>query len=250
MKSSKLIGYLVVLFSIGAIGFAALAVLVEYRIGQPLRPLAAAQAPQSTASQDSLALLTTGTQFALETARSNFEQGRRSEAVTALDAAMRTAEVGEYVAQGDRQSRFTRTLDAIKRTRRALQNGNPSEAQRMLEEAATMLSPANAPAASTSAPMPAQDTWGAYNGATLINAAGVRLGEVDRIQPSGNGAATAVVRLGNQDVLGFPDLGGTQLTVPGDGLLFGNHQTLGSTFVVLPTFETTTEQIQAWAGSA
>jgi hypothetical protein len=96
----KLLLSLLGLTALGAIVFAGFAALVEYRQGRPLHPSAEAQAPQGATEQRPLEVLTVGARVSTTTAQQALERGARSEAVHALDAAMRAAEVGTHAAHG------------------------------------------------------------------------------------------------------------------------------------------------------
>lgn len=74
---------------------------------------------------------------------------------------------------------------------------------------------------------------------------GLRIGEVKRLQTSGNGAPEAVLVVGGaQDVVGLFDMGGTTLNIPAKHLLFGKPQTIGVVVVLLPTFASSVPRIE------
>jgi hypothetical protein len=90
----KLVQNVLGLTLLGAVAFAGFAALIVYREGRPIHPPPEVQQPQEKDAQRSLHTLMTGLHLSAATARLSFQHGKCSEAVHALDAAMRVAEVG------------------------------------------------------------------------------------------------------------------------------------------------------------
>jgi hypothetical protein len=129
-----------------------------------------------------------------------------------------------------------------------VQNGAPMVAQRHLDVAVATLDTTVEAAPTEHPSLPEQRVWSDYQDAALLNAMGVRLGKVTRLQASTNGSAAAVLTLGGaQDVLGLFDIGGIERIVPADTLLFGKRQTIGAVRVVLPTIAASASQIEHMA---
>jgi hypothetical protein len=233
------------LTALGAIVFAGFAGLVEYRQGRPLHPPAQAQASEGQTEAHPLEVLTVGARVSTTTAQHALERGARSEAVHALDAAMRAAAVGKHAAHGKPKDAFAQALKTIKQARHVLQNGKPTAAQRHLKDAVATLDAIATAVPTDQTPLPDQATWSDYQDAVLLNALGLRIGELDHLQTSESGPAEAVLVLGGgQDVLGLFDVGGTERIVPADRLLFGKRQTIGAIHVVLPTLASSVQQIE------
>ena len=181
-----------------------------------------------------------GARAAGDTAIAELRRGSRSKAVHALDAAMRALEVGQHAARGNPQ--FQLALTSIKSARHSLQNGNPAMAAKILHKALAALDPARASGPETP---PAFVNWSDYDGATLINAQGVRIGKLATVKKSAEGSLESVIVIGgNQNVFGLFDFGGERLIVPADRLVFGKAQVIGPVMVSLPTYETTAASIE------
>jgi hypothetical protein len=134
---------------------------------------------------------------------------------------------------------------SIKQARRAVQNGKPTAAQRHLKAAVATLDAAAQAAPTDQTTLLEQATWSDYQDAVLLNALGIRIGEVVRLQPSAGGPAEAVLVLGGgQNVLGLFDIGGTERTVPAHNLRFGKRQTIGAVHVALATLASSARQIE------
>ena len=83
---------------------------------------------------------------------------------------------------------FEQALKKIKATRAAIQAGEPGEARRDIQQAASALQSTEETAGGGHLPETHpldRQRWARYEGATLINAHGIRIGEVRRIQPFG-----------------------------------------------------------------
>jgi len=241
----KLMLSLVGLMALGVAAFVGLAALITYREGRPLHPPAEVQAPQDATARRPLEALTVGARMSTATARLSLERGARSEAVYALDAAVRAAEVGKHVAHGKLQDTFEQALHKMRQARHALQNGTPTSAQHHLAAAVATLDAAATAAPTEEATLPEQQTWSAYQDARLINALGMRIGKIDRLRRSEKGPLEAVLVLGgSQNMFGFLDLGGKEINVPAHTLLYGQPQTIGAVLVVVPTFASSAQQIE------
>ncbi len=152
---------------------------------------------------------------------------------------MRAADTGKHAAGQKGKKHFEDALKEIKNARCFLQNGKPAEAPGALSKAIDAL----AAVTETTGDRNGSVRIGAeYEGAQVINAQGIRIGELERITGSGK-QTSAVLRLGGQDIFGFWDWTGTQVIVPVDQLLIGKRRTIGAAFVALPSFETGPESI-------
>jgi hypothetical protein len=94
----KLLLSLLGLTMLGALALAGFAALVAYRQGWPMHPPAEVQVPQDATARRPLEILAAGTRVSMATAQHALERGARSEAMHALDAAMRAAAVGKEAA--------------------------------------------------------------------------------------------------------------------------------------------------------
>ena len=229
MKTGKIAIALIGMFVLGGLGFWALAALVEFRIGRPVVVQVAA------AAGTPLDILRQGAQESIDTASTALQRGDKSKAAAALDAAKRATEVGRD-AKGET---FKGVFDLVKQARYALQDGDSARAQELLKDASDTLSKSN-PSSGTTAILTTQNFGDAYRGATVLNAQGVRIGEVDQIEES---RAMLVVG-GKRDLLGFIDLsGGRHIEVSLNDLILGKPKNLGSTMVVLPTLSVLPERV-------
>lgn len=247
MKKGKFISSLASMIVLGLIGFALLGWLVEYREGRAVESGDVVEAPAAQVTQPALVL---GTRTAADQARRHLEQGKRTKAVHAMDAALRAAEIGKHVAQGAARMQFEQAVKALKDARHVLQMGRPEEAEKRLVSAADALAHAGLQAPAAAVAMggqpPPKATWSAYRRAGLINAQGVRVGEVEEIRErADSGAELVLVVGGGQDVLGFIDFGGTRLTVPASAVLFGKPKTIGMTMVALSTLQSSASAVLA-----
>ncbi len=230
MKTGKITIALIGMFVLGALGFWALAALVQFRIGRPV----ATQQVAATAGNP-LDILRQGARESIEMARIALQRGDKSKAAAALDAAKRATEVGRDV----KSDTFKGVFDFVKQARYALQDGDCSKAQEFLKDASDVLSKSN-PSSGTTAILTTQNFGDAYRGATVLNAQGVRIGEVEQGEES---RATLVVG-GKRDLLGFIDLsGGRHIEVSLKDLILGKPKNLGSTMVVLPTLAVSPERV-------
>lgn len=217
--------------------------LVNYRMGEPLAEPEAMQADAATL--DPRSLLKTGAATSASVASRFLVNDDRADATHAMDAAIRVAEVGAHVLEGDAGRQFQQALQRIKQGRRALQMGRSAAAPELFREAASLLAAIEKQKGSLKAPT---RNWNAYEGAVVMNALGIRIGEVDAVGTSANGERSVAVVLGGaQDFLGFLDFGGVDVRVVADQVIFGKTKTIGSTYVVLPTLESSIDRLQLLA---
>jgi hypothetical protein len=149
-------------------------------------------------------------------------EGQRKQAMLAIDEGRRVAKVGMYAQSGN--GSFAKAEKALEEVRHSIQNGQPEEALQRLKTASQVLD--EAPISPTFAVSKSTQN---YAGATLINARGEILGELE----STTGEVLRA-RIGNwQNTLGFIDFGGTSVAIPRKKLVFGKKQTFGYVFVVL-----------------
>lgn len=206
--------------------------LFELRESRPL-PTSARAAPglppgTGGAPRAPLETLAVGLRDSLDVAQRELAAGHGSPAVQALDAARLAAEAGQHASE---DSAFASALHDIQHARKAIQDGRPGEARRTLEDALAALD-AEPSSRLGAARAPAQ--LGKYDGGTLINARGSRIGEVVAV----HGQQLELVLGGARDVAGILDLSsGRRVTVPASALLFGPARYLGLTLVVVPTLE-------------
>lgn len=249
MKTSKMSGYIVTMLAIGAVFFSALGWLVNWRTGSPL-PTSGSRPLAGTILQRPESVLMQGVRQSVSSALTELEHGHRTKAVMAIDAAKRAADVGRHGTSGDLASGFDHIHREMEHVRASLQDGERTSARRLLAAttAALSLEPTGRPGATglSTAPAPESDL-NAYAGAHVINAQGVRIGEVVQIR-----SGQALLEIGgNDDVLGFIDLGGgKQISVPVEKLVFGKRKALGSTMVALPTFSVSGDQVELEFGKS
>jgi uncharacterized protein YqeY len=87
-----------------------------------------------TRSDAPLVTLAQGVATSMDIARRSLEHGRRADAVAALDAAMRASDVGQYAERVSDDELFAVAHRAVRRARRAMQNGSPEAARDGLSE--------------------------------------------------------------------------------------------------------------------
>jgi hypothetical protein len=227
----KLIGSLVLMLALGAALFVVMVALMQTRIG---RPVTSAQNEVRIAAARPVETLTTGLKESLVAAKTGLENRRQSESVRALDAAMRASEVADYALKSTRNGpAFEAVHRTIMQARVAIQNDSRSAAARLVESALTALPDGNTDAA------PTPQDLSQYTGARVINAEGVRVGEVKGIE---NGTVVLTIG-GHYDLFGFIDLGGQELRVDANQLLFGKKKSFGNTFVAIPTTATSPNEL-------
>lgn len=210
--------------------FAAMQALMETRIGRPLGSV-----PQGDAAGIAAAdIVTTGIRASLSFANKGLQMHRRADTARALDAAMRASEVAQDALSGTSAgTAFDRVHRAVMQGRLALQNDQKSEVARHIEAAI------EAVPQQLAMDVPPPPNLQEYLGATVINAEGIRVGEVARVQDT-----ELVISVGgHRNVFGFIDIGGEQLTIGPGRLLFGRKKRFGDTFVSLPTLVASPRQL-------
>lgn len=200
--------------------------LTEAREGRPVRaPSEGIAAGFHEHSHRPLAAMRTALRETLEIAASPATP--RAEITRALDAAMRASEVGAKAAPDTTMGAAHRE---IMHARRALQIGDVDGMRARIEGALAEVEDID-PGARLEIAAPLQD----YDGASVLNAQGVHIGEVASIR-----ADRVRVRLGGAtDVWGFWDIDPDAIvSLPVDTLVFGPARTIGGSYVVLPTRDT------------
>lgn len=244
MSWGKLGAYLLLLLTIGIVAFAAMGAIIEYRHGMPAPPERTAGQGLSPAGA-----LVAGTRVSLLRTVDALRTGKRSEAVHALDAAMRAAKVGEYAAHGEAGSAFKMASRDIDKARRRLQNGSRSGAVKALGGIGQALGDSIVQTARTEHELPLPEIRHRYRHAQVLNAQGERLGEFLRFEGGPDGPTAHLIIGGARDVFGFLDFGGTRVMLPADRLVYGKVKTLGAIHVVVPVFGTGAEAVQRFARS-
>ena len=148
---------------------------------------------------------------------------RSDAAAPLLDGSWRVAQVIDFVGARREDHELVRRVEAA---RRALQNGDPTEASRRAQLAARMadtISPASLRLLATSA---------TYRGALVLDANGNRIGsvvDIDDVRVTIDTPAPTIV-------LGFsaPRRGTSSRDVPRDSVLLGQPRTAGQTMVLAP----------------
>jgi hypothetical protein len=204
---------LLLLAAMIVLGFGALGIFGwVVAVGQHESPVP----PLRVSSSDPLEQARGGLLLTSRTAGAALARGDVAQAGRALDAAKRASGV-----VGDGPVR-----DLIEQTREAIDDGNPRAAARRLDLAIRRLQRPGGPGwASPGAPAHAD---GAYDGATVIDARGVRLGEVVGIR--GSEVELSVGQ--GRNTFGFIDFDGHQEFVPADHVIFGKRKSLGETMVM------------------
>jgi hypothetical protein len=247
--------WLTLLISLGAAAFALLGAVVAQRVahaaswaGSRTRewpgevPASRTSNRGATDLAEPLAELAHGVAQSATTAVQALSNGRITAGAVSMDAAMRAAEVGRDGGPAASRSAFERALHLVRDARTALQNGDVARAAATMGRVSNMLAsiPANAAAL-----LP--ETTRGYDGAQLLNAAGMMIGTVDHVSgasPGGIASATLVVG-GYHQVLGFLDFGGSRLTMPTDRLVFGKVHAIGPTRVVFATMAQTPAEVRS-----
>ncbi|RJR53110.1 MAG: DUF4396 domain-containing protein [Desulfobacteraceae bacterium] len=211
------------------LGFGALIVpawLAESRDGRTLAQVESYAGAVGSNPASGLKALEQGIRIDLSSALMDLDEGRRSEAMHAIDAAMRAADVGKGAAPG---SVFKDRLDGIKAARHEIHMGNLDAAKKRLSAIA------RAPAAARIGEKPGSPEPNRFQGATVINANGIKIGKVEGV----SGDRVELDLGGAKDVWGFWDMESKQTIRVGAGdLVFGQARTIGPSMVALPTRET------------
>jgi hypothetical protein len=223
----------IIIHVIGMLVFGALALLVpawlyDARVSRPA-PAALEPAPVTTGTSGRTAAVTGGRDAlfsaALDGMRGNLDvfadaiqDGRRSDAAHALDAAYHLATVIRSATDGAATSLYERVIAA----RRALQNGDPSRAAAEATSAASLAARVRGGSAQPPADL------SAYEGAVLLGPDGSVLGRVASVS-----ADALTVEVGGSQWLGFiPNHGTASVQVPASAALFGPHSAVRGRMVV------------------
>jgi hypothetical protein len=240
-------GWLALLFVIAIVSFVVLGGVIARREAHATAwaRLTTTESVALTAQLHPVRLLARGVAASATRAARALSEGNATAAAVASDAVMRAAEVGRDGAPAASRAAFENALRLVRQARAQRQNGDPSGAATTLGRVPPVMSDVSA--ATVAAPSDA----GSYDGARLINAAGVMIGVVDHVSNAASGPpATAVVVIGGyHHVLGFLDFGGTRLTVPVERLVFGKARTLGATHIVLATMAETASAVRQELGT-
>lgn len=222
--------YIVILFTFGLGSLVAMAVIAGLPSARPI-----SLNPGSDADVNSIERLAVGVRTSLQESRSALEDGSRSVASLALDAAMRAADVGAHAATGELAVGLQSALDEAEMAARDLQNGREPRAISHLDTALESVGTLDAESESLETD---PTVTGDYRGATLINAAGVEVGELQTLAVRDRYMEATVTVGGLPDMLGFVDVDGRTVTVNAEAFVFGESRSLGPTMVVVPSFET------------
>lgn len=218
MNTGKKAGYLLVLLVIGAVSFALFGAIYEARVGKPLKA-----EMQASSTADRAALMRSGASHSLREAAGRLGEGRRREAMHAMDAALRVVEVGAAAFGGV----WHDVAKEVKRAKQAMANGKPMRAADAMRAATARLDEAGQGKAGRAEP------GREYEGAIVINAAGARIGELTALDP---GTGRGRMALGGvRDLYGFLDLGGRAMELPSKELVYGPAQWPKPTMVLAPT---------------
>ncbi len=241
--SRRTVGYLAAMLVLGVVAFAGLGALVEWRYSQ--RPLPPPGLAKVVPGESPAVVAARGLAASAGAASEGLAAGKRSRAMTALDAALRVAGVGRDAVSGVLGWAFSAAHYHLEQARAAVANGDAAAARGHLDDAVAAMLAATSP---TVAPGPASATpsppWpgdrAGYRGAILLNAVGARIGEVVEVGGDRTGAFRAVLSIGGvQNLYGVIDIGGTRTTVAADRLVYGGRGVVGARYVVAPTFAET-----------
>lgn len=209
------------MLAFGVAAMAAFAILVAVRQGTPLRRAEAGGASP-------VARARAGVEASVRDALDSLAVRRQTEAARALDAAMRAAAVVEHALPEAHDAAFAEVQARVEQARRRLQNGERARAVAAVRQALDSVRE-EADADAVAEPPAA---FGPYVGATVLDANGVRIGEV---VAADDGAATLTLAIrGWRDLFCFLDLGGERVQVAAAELLYGERRAVGSTLVMWP----------------
>ncbi|MCW8193479.1 DUF4396 domain-containing protein [Proteobacteria bacterium 005FR1] len=202
---------------LGAVALVIPAWLVEVRDGTPVRAdMAEAASPVQPGGPDNLA---TGLEETLSLAVDYMNEGENSHAAHAIDAAHRAASVAHEASSAPV---YGEALHQIESARRELHMGRPERARESLKIAADQDFGTVA-----SAGAPAMQRFGS---ATLINAHGVKIGEITAVRDD----EVEVALGGLRNVWGFVDLSAERvLVLPAESLAAGPPETIGASLVTI-----------------
>ena len=235
-SKGKMAGYLGAMTVLGIVVLIGLAWLVEWREGQPMHVPQEVEVPAQRELESPLATLVVGARVSTETARVELANGRRSRAVHALDAAARAVDVAHHSASEPSKKTIKEVARRLQEARERIQNGDPEQGRELLGQAAERLRTTREALGRSAGTLPVGQLQ-QNHGALLLNAHGVRIGEVEAVAREGDQATATIVLGGWRDWLGLFDAEGLRRRVPADRLLYGRPQSLGMTKVALPTFK-------------
>jgi hypothetical protein len=125
----------------------------------------------------------------------------------------------------------------IKNARVALQDGRSLDAAQLASTALAIIASGDASTAEVPVKLITPDR---YKGAKVLNARGIRVGEIRRIEN-----AEVIMSIGGAaGLFGFLHFGGQEVRAPLDRVLVGEPKTIGSTFVALPVLATAPDDIR------
>jgi hypothetical protein len=215
--------------TLGAAALLATGLLYEVRVAMPLPLRVIAAIPTAAVGTSGrpnptypAAVLAAGVRKDLEFFVSAASDGQRTDAVRALDAAYRLADVLDAAVR-EPDGPAADLFDLIRRIRRDVQNGAMRRAIEHAQDAAALAPEVGAEALRPPAP-PA-----AYVGAIVLTPTGQIAGTVR----SATADAVVIEGGGLRNLLGFVNLSaGSQRTVNSRWLVFGPARTFGKTMVV------------------
>jgi hypothetical protein len=226
--------HLVAMVVLGLVAFGAFGAAVEWRDGRLLDPPHDVDTAVSGAAPAEVLLR--GVTASAEITRDGLDGGHRSDAMRALDAAVRASRVGVAAGSGPLAWAFDHAWRQLEATRVSVETGHPGAARDHLDTVIQTMNDAARFAGTDATTLPANDDWDRYRGATVINAMGVRIGELDDVEVTADGPTATVTLGGNLDVFGFIDVGGDAVRIDATQLLYGQPRSVGIVHVVLPVF--------------
>jgi hypothetical protein len=236
----KTTGCVMAMFALGGVMLACVGLLMQLRMNE--RPIAGLSVTDSVGTVGSvpdtsgnprepadgnIAVLASGLSATLNAAIGALIDGRRAEANEALDAARRVSQVGEAAAGEDAADAFRRASGAIARARHAIQNGRSEAAVEPLRDALGSLKMSTLARSASSRP----DSR--FQGATVIDATGFVIGEIEGITQHDGQHIAVIRRRGWPDFMGVLDIGGQRTEVLTSDMVFGQPRRVGGTFAAL-----------------
>lgn len=193
----------------------------EKREGTPLLSAAPGLANASR-SQDLIFSPRQGLQESITESLQQLQMNHRSNSAHALDAAHRAVMTmhSAYPANNE----FSELKNSLTRARHALHMGRYADAVDWLKQAQTTLAQQENRLSPVS-----NASLKPYLGAVVLNAHGVKQGEIVRVSQH-----KLMIAGGYRDVWGFIDFSGQPFPVSRDALLLGKKQSIGSTMVLMP----------------
>lgn len=230
MKKTHLYEFLLMsLFcSLCFIAFLAAADYRSHYVPTPLRGEAV------TSAAPPLATLLAGSLAALQAAGASLTQGRRADAMSALDAARRSLQAASGAIEASQPQALAPALAAVEQARRDVQNGQPLRAPGVIGQAAAIVQQLLPAAAQgrLSAGFPPEGLQD-FVGAQVIDGYGNRIGEIEAVHRKAGALAELELRV---NPAAAPSLKRAErhLLIPVRRVVFGRPQWLGSTLVALP----------------